>query len=296
MTELEIAPGATAVGTLLDVHPTGPDRYEAAGQEGLVERGFGGVVVGRALRAAGSSVGPDRPVHSIHGHFLRPADAAAATRFHVTPVRDGATVSLRQVVAEQHGKEIFLLTASFEVPQDGWAHQVPRLTTGVTDPADLPTPLEQVAGADETVRSWWTRLDRLHPVDLRFEGELPRSAAHRGEAAPPHHRFWVRTREPLPADPLFHHCVVAYASDMMLLSTALAPHATMFGAPDVTAASLDHAVWFHGAVRADDWLCYEQDSSWAADGRALCHGRFFARSGRLVATVAQEAIVRRRAG
>jgi acyl-CoA thioesterase-2 len=281
---------------LLGVRPAGPHHYEAPGQEGLIERGFGGVVVGRALRAAGSSVGSGRPVHSIHGHFLRPADAAAPTRFQVTPVRDGATVSLRQVVAEQHGKEIFLLTASFEVPQEGWAHQVPRLGAAATDPADLPTPLEQVAEADETVRRWWTRLARLHPVDLRFEGEPPRSAAHRGEPAPPHHRFWVRAREPLPADPLLHHCVVAYASDMMLLSTALAPHATMFGAPEVTAASLDHAVWFHGAVRADEWLCYEQESSWAADGRALCHGRFFERSGRLVATVAQEAMVRRRAG
>ncbi|MCE3550996.1 acyl-CoA thioesterase II [Pseudonocardia sp. RS11V-5] len=298
MTDLDTVDTATApvaVESLLGVEPAGAQVFEAPGQGGSLERGFGGVVVGRSLRAAGLTVDPGRPVHSLHGHFLRPADAGAPTRFHVTPVRDGATISTRQVVAEQHGKEVFLLTASFHVPEESWAHQLPLLGARTVDPDSLPTPLECVAGADETVRAWWSRLAGLHPVDLRFEGELPRSAAHRGEAAPPRHRFWVRTRDPLPDDALLHRSVVAYVSDMMLLSTALAPHATMFGAPDVSAASLDHAVWFHGPLRADGWLCYEQESSWADGGRALCHGRLFTASGRLVATVAQEAMIRRRA-
>ncbi|WP_375335653.1 hypothetical protein [Blastococcus sp. TML/C7B] len=142
------------------------------------------------------------------------------------------------------------------------------------------------------MRSWFGDLFRRHPFELRFDGELPRVAAARGEAAPPHQRFWLRAPGALPDEPLVHAAALAYASDMLLLSTSLAPHARAVGAPDVAAASLDHAVWFHRPTRVDDWHCYEQESSWAAGGRSLMHGRVFDRSGRLVMTVAQEGMVR----
>jgi acyl-CoA thioesterase-2 len=151
-----------------------------------------------------------------------------------------------------------------------------------------------MVGADEWSRRWFSGLAERHPFDLRFDGELPRVAAGRGERVEPRQRFWFRSREPLADEQLVHSCAATYASDMLLLSTSVALHGTMFGSPDVAFASLDHAVWFHGPFRADDWLYYDQESSWAGAGRAVCQGRMFDRAGRLVATVMQEGMVRRR--
>lgn len=205
-------------------------------------------------------------------------------------MRDGRSYGTRRVTAEQDGRAILDVTASFQVPEPGFTHQVPGLDA--PDPESLPTVEDAAADAPEPLRSWFGDLFRRHPFELRFDGELPRVAAARGEAAPPHQRFWLRAPGALPDEPLVHAAALAYASDMLLLSTSLAPHARAVGAPDVAAASLDHAVWFHRPTRVDDWHCYEQESSWAAGGRSLMHGRVFDRSGRLVMTVAQEGMVR----
>jgi acyl-CoA thioesterase-2 len=278
---------------LLALDQVEPDLFHAPGHAGPPERTFGGTVVAQALLAAGRTVAPDRSAHSLHAYFLRPGDASAPTDYRVTAIRDGATYATRQVVATQHGRSTFLLTASFQLPEDGREHQLPRLDA--PPPEQLPTLEEASADVGGALGRWFARLPLARPLDLRFDGELPRAAAARGEAAAPRHRFWLRTREHLPDAQLPHSCVVAYASDMLLLSTALAPHATAPGAPDIAAASVDHAVWFHRPFRADEWLFHEQESSLAFGGRALCHGRLFTRDGDLVATVAQEAMIRDRA-
>jgi acyl-CoA thioesterase II len=285
------APPVTFAG-LLALEQVERDHFRAPGHGGPRERTFGGTLVAQGLQAAGRTVAPERGAHSLHAYFLRPGDASAPTDYRVTPIRDGTTYATRQVVAEQHGKPTFLLTASFQIPERGREHQVPHLDA--PPPEQLPTLEEATARLGGSLGRWFARLPLTRPLDLRFDGELPRAAAARGEAAAPRHRFWLRTREGLPDAQLAHSCVVAYVSDMLLLSTSLAPHATTAGAPDVAAASIDHAVWFHRPFRADEWLFYEQESSLASGGRALCHGRLFARSGELVATVAQEAMIRDR--
>jgi acyl-CoA thioesterase II len=275
---------------VLSVAPTGEDTFRAGPRRRVAERSFGGAVVAQALLAAGATVSPDRAVHSLHAYFLRSGDASAPTDFRVDRVRDGGSYGTRRVTAEQGGRAILDLTASFQVPETGFAHQVPRLDA--PDPESLPTVEEAAAEVPDRLREWFGSLSHRHPFELRFDGELPRVAAARGETAPPRQRFWLRAAEPLPDEPLVHAAAMAYTSDMLLLSTSLAPHARAVGAPDVAAASLDHAVWLHRPVRVDQWLCYEQESSWAAGGRCLCHARVFDRAGRLVVTVAQEGMIR----
>jgi acyl-CoA thioesterase-2 len=277
---------------LLTLERTGEWSFRAAahGRSGA-DRAFGGAAIAQALMAAGRTVPAGRTVHSLHAYFLRAADAAAPTDFRVESIRDGGSYTTRSVVAEQHDGVILRLTASSHVPEEGMEHQVPVLDAPA--PEDLPTPADSAAAAG-SLRGFFAALDSRHPFELRFAVPLPRLAAARGESAAPLQRLWLRAREALPPDPLLHACALAYASDVLLLSTTLAPHATMIGAPGVTAASLDHAVWFHRPVRADEWLFYDQQSPSAAGGRALGQGQVYDRSGRLVATVVQEGMVRRR--
>ncbi|SDE61014.1 acyl-CoA thioesterase-2 [Blastococcus fimeti] len=275
---------------VLSVSPTGADTFRAGPRRQAPERAFGGFVVAQALLAAGATVAPDRRVHSLHAYFLRVGEASSPTDFRVDRVRDGRSYGTRRVTAEQGGRAILDLTASFQVPETGFAHQVPALDA--PEPESLPTVQDAAAEAPEPLRAWFGNLFQRHPFELRFDGELPRVAAARGETAPPRQRFWLRATEALPDEPLVHAAALAYASDMLLLSTSLAPHARAVGAPDVSAASLDHAVWLHQPARVDEWLLFEQESSWAAGGRCLCHARVFDRAGRLVMTVAQEGMVR----
>ena len=276
-------------GVLL-VTPAGEDAFRAGPRRRVPERSFGGAVVAQSLLAAGATVDPGRTPHSLHAYFLRAGDATAAIDFRVERVRDGGSYSTRRVTAAQSGRPILDLTASFQVAEEGFAHQVPQLDAPA--PEELPTAQEAATGVDGPLRAWFDGLTRRHPFDIRFDGDLPRVAAARGEAAEPRQRFWMRSLEPLPDEPLVHAAALAYASDMLMLSTSLAPHARAVGAPDVAAASLDHAVWLHRPTRADQWLCFEQESPWAGGGRSHCSGRLFDRTGRLVMTVAQEGMVR----
>jgi acyl-CoA thioesterase-2 len=217
-------------------------------------------------------------------------EAAAPIELAVDRIRDGGSYSTRRVTAEQEGRAILELAASFSVPEVGFTHQIPRLDAPA--PESLITVEQAASNVQGPVREWFDGFTRRHPFDVRFDGELPRVAAGRGEAAEPRQRFWLRALEPLPDAALVHTAALAYVSDMLLLSTSLAPHARMVGGPGLAAASLDHAVWFHRPARVDEWLCYEQESTWAAGGRALMHGRLFDRAGRLVMTVAQEGMIR----
>jgi acyl-CoA thioesterase-2 len=278
--------------TLLDLEELDVDLYRGRSEWPPSLRVFGGEVAAQSLVAAGATVPGDRAVHSLHAYFLRPGDPSLPIIYQVERVRDGGRYTTRRVTARQRGEVTFTLSASFASAEEGFAHQLPTLTS--PPPDELPPPEVAMAGADELSREWFSGVAGRHPFDMRFHGELPRLATSRGERVEPRQRFWFRSQDRLPDDQLVHSCAATYASDMLLLSSSVALHGVMFGAPEIAFASLDHAVWFHGPFRADDWIYYDQESSWAGGGRAICQGRMFDPGGRLVATVMQEGMVRHR--
>ena len=252
------------------------------------QRVFGGQVAGQALVAAGRTV--DRGVvHSLHAYFLRPGDPNIPILYEVDRIRDGKTFATRRVVAIQHGRAIFHLSASFQPEEAGPTHQLAM--PEVPDPDTLPTFEERMGPAlDELspeVRRWLTR-DR--PIETRaVEWANPFKPIPR----PPRQHVWIRANGTLPAAPLLlHQCVAAYASDLTLLDTATLPHAIAWNDSRYMMASLDHAMWFHRAFRADEWLLYAQESPSAAGARGFCMGHLFRRDGTLVVSVVQEGLVR----
>lgn len=248
-------------------------------------RVFGGQVAGQALVAAGRTVTPDRVVHSLHAYFLRAGDPRTPILYEVDRIRDGRSFTTRRVVAIQRGKAIFHLSASFQVVEEGPTHQ--ERMPEVPDPESLPTWGDRVAARAESIppeQLEW--LMRPRPVELRFVAPPP------GESTAPRQRIWIRASGRLPDSPLLHQCVVAYASDMTLLDTATLPHGIHWNDPRYQMASLDHAMWFHHPVRADEWMLYDQESPAASGARGLCAGHLFARDGRLAVTVVQQGLVR----
>ncbi|HST67952.1 MAG TPA: acyl-CoA thioesterase II [Mycobacteriales bacterium] len=256
--------------------------FRGRSREGVTEtRVFGGEVAGQALVAAARTVDPGRTVHSLHAYFLRPGDPSRPILYQVDPIRDGRSFTTRRVLGIQRGEAIFTLSASFAVHEDGLHHQVPVLDAAA--PEDLP-PADTVPGRED----WFARF----PIELRFPDGPPGVVP--GENVPPRQLTWMRSPERLPDDPALHACAATYFSDLLLLSTALRPHQRVLGDPRLQMASLDHAVWFHAPFRADDWLCYQQEGTWAGGARALCRGYLFDRHGTLVATVMQEGLIRLR--
>ncbi|WP_409330051.1 acyl-CoA thioesterase [Trujillonella humicola] len=251
---------------------------------------FGGQVAAQALAAAGRTVAPDRGVHSLHAYFLTFGDPAVPIRYRVDETRDGGAFSTRRVVAEQGAEVLFVLAASFARRVDGPAHQGP--TPGPVNPDAAPDGEDLLPAGDEDSREWFARLRTLFPLDVRFPDEPVRARVLRGERPEPRQRVLVRAADPLGDDPLVHACALVYLSDLFLLSTALPPHGIAMGRPGMRIVSLDHAVWFHAPVRADDWLHYAMESPWAGDGRALSRGQLFDTGGRLLASVAQEGTLR----
>ncbi|MFC5745843.1 acyl-CoA thioesterase [Actinomadura rugatobispora] len=278
---------------LLTLEPVGGNLLRAAAEDAPSHPGarlFGGQVAAQALMAAGHTVPADRAAHSAHGHFLRAGDPRLPVDYRVEEMRAGSSFTTRRVVAEQNGAAIFLLTASFQVEEEGLRHQTPR--SAAPDPETLPPAIEAMASAGEPSLSWFRTFSATFPLDLRFDGELPRVAVARGERRPPKQRFWLRSARPLGDDALLHAGAAAFATDVFLLSSSLPPHGLKAGDPGLVFASLDHTVWFHRPFRADEWFLYDQESFWADRGRALCRGLIFDREGVLVATVMQEALVR----
>jgi acyl-CoA thioesterase-2 len=272
---------------LLDLEQLEEDLYRGLSPQVGWQRVFGGQVIGQALVAAGRTVA-GRPAHSLHAYFMRPGDPEVPIIYQVERMRDGGSFSTRRVVAIQHGAPIFAMSASFQKPEDGLDHQV-RMPS-VPPPEDLPSEAElqeaYIDHAPEGVRRYW---QRPRPLELR-PVELKHFVSR--EALAPMQNVWVRTTGPLPDDPEIHRCVLAYASDMTLLDTALFAHGRVIFDPDLQVASLDHALWFHRPFRADEWLLYAQDSPSASGGRGFNRGSLFTRNGTLVASVAQEGLVR----
>ena len=251
---------------------------------------FGGQVIGQALVAASRTV-EERLPHSAHAYFLRPGDMALPIVYEVDRVRDGQRFTARRVQAIQKGEVILTMITSFQRPEPGLEHQAAM--------PDVPPP-EALRPQGELVREWLAAVpavpDRIREAFLRRMAVEFRPIAPRNPLVPvvlpPRQAFWVRAQAKLPDDPLLHDCVLAYASDFSLLSTALLPHGRSWLSQDLVVASIDHALWFHRPLRIDDWLLYVMDSPTAQGGRGLSMGQFFDRQGRLVASVAQENLMR----
>ncbi len=248
---------------------------------------FGGQVLGQALMAACGTV-EGRGVHSLHAYFLRRGDFNAPIVYEVDRSRDGASFTSRRVVGIQHGQQIFHLAASFQVEQDGPDHQV--APPPVAPPEELPDlaveARKHLAKMPAERRRFWS-LER--PFEIRSV-----EAVKAGAPQPGVRNLWFRLTGRCPDDPVLHHCLLAYMSDYHLLETATLPHGLSYRPHDVTLASIDHAMWFHRPLRVDEWLLYALVSPSSSGSRGLAFGRIFDRSGRLVASTAQEGLMRTR--
>jgi acyl-CoA thioesterase II len=253
------------------------------------QRVFGGQVVGQALVAADRTVeAPDRVAHSLHAYFLRAGDPKIPIIYEVDRIRDGGSFATRRVVAIQHGHPIFSMAASFHKPEPGFEHQA--VMPDVPPPESLPSEEELkerlLPHMHPEVRVYW---ERERPIEIRFVDLSRFFCRSRQEAK---QQLWIRATGPLPDNFRFHQCVLAYASDFSLLDTALIAHGRVLFDPQLMLASLDHAVWFHRPFRADEWLLYVQDSPSTQTARGFCRGSIFSRDGVLVASVAQEGLIR----
>ena len=248
---------------------------------------FGGQVLGQAVMAAAGTV-QARVLHSLHAYFLRPGDKNARIVYEVDRIRDGGSFTTRRVVAIQHGQPIFHLAASFQTPEPGHEHQLPM--PQATPPEELPDEnVLRARYAGHIPQQWRAKLLRERPIEIRLL--QPIDPIH-PDVRPPHSSAWMRAREPLPDDPVLHQAMLAYASDFLLLRTALLPHGLSFFQRGMQSASLDHAMWFHRPFRMDQWLLYSTDSPSASGARGFCRGTLHSRDGQLVASVAQEGLLR----
>lgn len=272
---------------MLDLEEIDENIYRGQNEKRRPGRLFGGQVAAQALTAAGRTV-EGTPVHSLHGYFLRPGDPAVPVVYTVDRIRDGRSFTTRRVVAQQRGKAIFNMAVSFHEAEKGYAHQFPM--------PEVPPPeavLSRTEWAEKLAdqirpefRAW---AGRRGPIETRhlhaptFIGRDPQE----GPCS-----VWLKAVRPLPDDPFLHQCLLTYASDMSLLDAIVQPHGRVGGLGPLMTASLDHAVWFHKPVRVDEWLLYHQDSPAAFGARGLARGTLYTQAGELVASTAQEALLR----
>ncbi|MGQ4583122.1 acyl-CoA thioesterase II [Lysobacter sp. F60174L2] len=249
---------------------------------------FGGQVVGQALSAAQATLKEARTAHSLHAYFLKAGDIAAPIVYQVDRTRDGGSFSVRRVTAIQHGQPIFFLAASFQRDEDGAEHQLSM--PEVPQPEDIEpghaVPDKVMAELPEKIQRW---LSKEGPFEFRHV--YPRDEL-KPPKRPPFQQVWFRLAERVGDAPELHHALLAYASDFHLLGTATFPHGISYYQPNVQMASLDHALWFHRPFRADDWLLYSIDSPSAQGSRGLARGMVYDRHGKLVASTAQEGLIR----
>jgi acyl-CoA thioesterase-2 len=272
---------------LLDLEQLEVNMYRGRSPELSPQRVFGGQVAGQALVAAGRTVPDDRSVHSLHSYFIRPGDPSVPIVYTVEPVRDGRSFTTRRVVAVQHGKPIFFLSASFQTVQEGLDHQGDM-------PPDVPGPDGLMTMAD-LIDEHGDRMGMFakipRPIDVRYVGR-PGWVPTGGRPSEPRQWVWMRVDGTLPDDPMLHACALTYASDMTLLDVVLSTHGEVWGPGGFSGASLDHAVWFHRPFRADEWFLYDCLSPSASGARGLATGRLFSADGRHLATVVQEGLLR----
>lgn len=275
---------------LLSLESIEENLFRGVSQELGFRQLFGGQVLGQSLSAASQTVDDARSVHSLHGYFLRPGDAGLPVVYQVDRVRDGGSFTTRRVTAIQKGQPIFTCSASFQTFEDGFDHQI--------EMPDVPGP-EGLRSETELAREVVDKLpERMReravsdkPIEIRpVTVENPFTPG----CTRPARYVWFRADGTLPATPAIHQYILAYASDFNLLTTSMLPHGVSVWQKFMQVASLDHALWFHGDLRADEWLLYAMDSPWAGNGRGFSRGSIFDRQGRLVASVAQEGLIRQR--
>ena len=272
---------------LLDLEVIEDNLFRGQQPATRLQRVFGGQVAAHALVAANRTVRDPYEVHSLHSYFLRPGDTSVPIVYDVESVRDGRSFATRRVIARQHGRPIFALTANFQIPEGGLDHHDPM--PEVPDPEDCLSLVEATPDSGRDNAEWereWAALDVRHAGDTRPGGGLTDATVSARQ------RLWIRVNGALPDDDLLHTAAFTYASDMTLLGATLVPHDRYISSGQVQAASLDHSIWFHRPFRADEWWLYDQTSPSARGGRGLALARVFAQDGRLVATVAQEGLIR----
>jgi acyl-CoA thioesterase II len=272
---------------LLELEPLEHNIYRGVNRDIGTGRIYGGQVLAQSVVAAGRTVEEDRPIHSIHGYFILPGDLAAPVVYFVDRLRDGGSFTTRRVTGIQHGRAIFNMSASFHKAEEGVEHQTPM--PDVPGPDELTPEVDLLRGmSDRIPQHLRAILTQDRPLDIRpidpvdpFDPE-PRQPAR---------YVWMRALTPVDGE-LHHRAILAYASDYGLLGAALQPHGITFRSHDVMVASLDHAIWFHRPVRVDEWLLYAIESPVAGGARGFARGAFYTRAGVLVASVAQEGLVR----
>ena len=275
---------------LLDLEPLEVNIYRGQNRDLGTGRVFGGQVFAQALVAARRTVDTDREAHSAHGYFILPGDLKAPIVYFVDRLRDGSSFTTRRVTAIQHGQAIFNLSASFHISEEGVSHQ-PAMPV-VPEPEALAPKLSLIREmADRIPEPLRPVITQDRPID--FRPVVPIDPFNPEPREPTRH-VWFRAIGPLPLDPWIHQAILAYASDYGLLTTALQPHGIGFRTRELQIASLDHSLWLHRPFRADEWLLYSMDSPVTAGARGFVRGAIYSRNGDLIASVAQEGLLRLR--
>lgn len=276
--------------SILDLERLEHNLFRGRSPQTTWQRVFGGQTIAQALVAAQRTVDPARSVHSLHGYFMLPGDPRVPVVYEVDRIRDGFSFTTRRVVAIQHGRAIFSLEASFQKIETGLEHQMPQ-------PLDVPPPeelrtqrelLDHMPGVPDNIRRYWANERPLELKPVHLDHYTSR------KALPPRQDIWIRALGPVPDDAATRAAILAYLSDMTLLDTSTFAHGRSTFDPEIQAASLDHAIWFHRDDPLDDWLLYSQDSPSSSAGRGFNRGAIYARNGTLIASVAQEGLIRLR--
>lgn len=274
---------------LLDIVQVDSDLFLGESEDLGFKNVFGGQVLGQAMMAACKTI-ENRLPHSMHGYFLRPGDPLEKIQYRVDRIRDGASFATRRVMAIQHDREIFTLTASFQSPEEGFDHQFAMPETEPVDGllSELEMRRKVKALIPEKIREQAT-CER--PIEIRPVNPLNYFNPEKRE---PYKQNWFKAIAEISDDQVLHRCLLAYASDFGLLGTSMLPHEVTYYSKGMQVASLDHSIWFHRDFRIDDWLLYDMDSPSASQGRGLNRGNVYNQEGILVASIAQEALIRRR--
>ncbi len=274
--------------SLLDLEEIEKDYYRGISPDEGWQRVYGGQVIGQALVAASRTVESDRHAHSLHGYFLRPGDTSIPILYTVDRIRDGRSFTTRRVVAIQHGRAIFSMSISFQISEEGFDHQSDMPAVPAPEDLEDEYSLRERFAADMP-KEFEGMFTRRRPIEVR---PVDPWNIFKPEKRTPRQICWMKAQDELPDSLRLHQCVLAYLSDWTLLDTSIYPHAVSYTDPRMQTASLDHAMWFHRPFKADEWLLYVQDSPSASGARGFNRGLIYDREGHLVASVAQEGLIR----